>query len=727
MRLFIAEKKGLGEVIAQALGQGVSHGTHIVCGDDVVTWGSGHLMESVPPQAHNPAYAKWNAADLPLKLRPRKLQPIERTARQFHAVVSLLAKADEVVHAGDPDGEGQLLIDEILEYTGYSKPVKRVLINDLNADKARKALNNLRDNREFYGLSQSALARSIADELYGFNMTRGYTLAGREKGMSSVLSVGRVQTPILGLIVNRYDAFKNHVAGAFYTLRGDFSMNGARITARLIAPDNAPLDEKKRIIDKEFADNIAHTTEGKPATVKQATVENKTTAAPLPFSLLDLQVKMSREHGLSGEKTLEITQSLRDNFKAITYNRSDCRYLSSEQFSDSPQTLAAIQQTCAGHFPAQVLARINPQQKSRAFNDAKITAHTGIIPTTTPADTAKMSVDERAVYHAIVTQYLLQFLPEKCYQAASVVFQVSSFDFAVGATHTTEAGWTALEKEEKQDAEEDETTDDSLFSVLTTLQENMQGLCESMTVTAEKTKPLPLYTEATLLADLQRVAKYVKDPRIKALLISKDKGTEGENGGIGMPATRTDIIEKLKEKGFFLIEKKKLIPTELGISFIRALPAIATEPDMTALWHEQQQMIEKGELTCDDFLDELEIFISEQLKNIDVSAVKGTMQDKSGRQNTQFERMQSPCPSCGKSLIVKPKSVSCLGCIFTVWTTIAGKKLTQNQVETIITKGKTSELKGFTSKTGKSFSAFVVLVDKTTGKLGFDFPPRKGQ
>lgn len=727
MRLFIAEKKNLGEIIAQALGNGVNRGSYIECGDDVVTWGSGHLLESVPPETHNPSYVKWNTADLPLKLRPRQLQPIQRTEHQFNTVVRLLGKADEVVHAGDPDGEGQLLIDEILEYTGNKKPVKRVLINDLNADKARKALNDLRDNREFYGLSQSALARSIADELYGFNMTRGYTLAGREKGMSSVLSVGRVQTPILGLIVNRYEAFKNHVAGAFYTLRGQFSINGALIPARLIIPENAPVDDKKRIIDKDFADNLASITEGKTATVTQAKVEGKTTVAPLPFALLDLQVKMSREYGISGEKTLEITQSLRDNFKAITYNRSDCRYLSSEQFNDSQVTLAAIQNEFANVFPADILSQVNPLQKSRAFNDSKTTAHTGIIPTSTLSDAAKMSHDEHTVYKAIVIQYLLQFLPEKSYQAASVIFHVDGFDFTVGATQTTDAGWTALEKEDKPDIEEDDLTNDSLFSALIALQENMHGTCDNMTVTAEKTKPLPLYTEATLLADLQRVAKYVKDPRIKALLISKDKGHEGENGGIGMPATRTSIIEKLKEKGFFVIEKKKIIPTELGISFIHALPAIATEPDMTALWHEQQQMIEKGELTCDDFLDELEIFISEQLKNIDVSAVTGASNGKKQEQNSQFERLSVPCPSCGKALIVKPKAINCTGCAFTIWLTMAGKKLTKNQVEIIINKGKSGEIKGFTSKAGKPFSAFVTLVDKTTGKLGFDFPPRKGQ
>ena len=187
MRLFIAEKKGLGEVIALALGNGVNRGGYIECGTDVVTWGSGHLLELVKPESHNPAYEKWNEADLPLKLRPHRYQPIERTAGQFKTVAALIEKASEIVHAGDPDAEGQLLIDEILTYTGTKKPVKRVLINDLNTEKARQALTQLRDNSEFYGLSQSALARSVGDQLFGFNMTRGYTLAARKKGGKDVL------------------------------------------------------------------------------------------------------------------------------------------------------------------------------------------------------------------------------------------------------------------------------------------------------------------------------------------------------------------------------------------------------------------------------------------------------------------------------------------------------------------------------------------------------------
>lgn len=182
MRLFIAEKPQLGQVIAEALGGGQRRGGSIQCGQDVVTWCVGHLLELAPPEVHNPAYAKWNAEDLPLKLRPVKYQPIPGTADQLDVVGQLIAQADEIVHAGDPDEEGQLLVDEVLAYFGNSRPVKRVLINDLNAASARKALGSLRDNGEFRGLSLRGQARSIADQLYGFNMTRAYSLAVQARG-----------------------------------------------------------------------------------------------------------------------------------------------------------------------------------------------------------------------------------------------------------------------------------------------------------------------------------------------------------------------------------------------------------------------------------------------------------------------------------------------------------------------------------------------------------------
>ncbi|MFO6979487.1 DNA topoisomerase, partial [Pseudomonas aeruginosa] len=318
MRLFIAEKPQLGQVIAEALGGGQRRGGSIQCGQDVVTWCVGHLLELAPPEVHNPAYAKWNAEDLPLKLRPVKYQPIPGTADQLDVVGQLIAQADEIVHAGDPDEEGQLLVDEVLAYFGNSRPVKRVLINDLNAASARKALGSLRDNGEFRGLSLRGQARSIADQLYGFNMTRAYSLAVQARGGRGVLSVGRVQTPILGLIVSRYLAHTAHKGSFYYNVSAALDFKG-RIRGRLLVADDAPTDEKGRILEESYANSIASACRGQPGLVVSVVQEEKSQVAPLPFSLLDLQAQMSREHGINAEKTLAITQVLREKHKAITY------------------------------------------------------------------------------------------------------------------------------------------------------------------------------------------------------------------------------------------------------------------------------------------------------------------------------------------------------------------------------------------------------------------------
>ncbi|MDQ1228431.1 DNA topoisomerase-3 [Pantoea ananatis] len=724
MRLFIAEKKGLGEVIAQALGNGVAKNGFIVCGSDVVTWGSGHLLELVPPEAHNPDYKEWHESHLPLKLRPHRYQPIERTAAQFRTVAALVDKATTIVHAGDPDAEGQLLIDEILTYTRCNKPVKRVLINDLNTEKARQAISQLKNNSEFYGLSQSALARSIADQLYGFNMTRGYTLAARKRGFKGVLSVGRVQTVILGLIVRRYEAFKNHEKSFYYLLNGQFDFNGGIVLARFQPPDTAPVDDKGRISDKDFAYSVNDRLKSGTSVVTLSRKETKTTPPPLPFSLLDLQVKMSSDYGIEGERTLSITQALRDKHKAITYNRSDCRYLNSEQFADAPETVSAVITALSHLLPTTVNSLVDFSQKGRAFNDSKVTAHTAIIPTTNKPDVSAMSKDELAVYQEISKRYLLQFMPLKEWILLTTEIKVDEYRFVATARKTTCSGWSVFEsiEDESTDEIDDNNTSESLYAVLSGLKESDSGHCACVTVTDKETAPLPIYTEATLLKDLTRVAKYVTDPRIKSLLLSRDKGNEAENGGIGTPATRTKMIETLQNRGFYTIEKGKLIPSELGISFIKVLPSIATTPDMTALWHEQQQQIERGELTCDAFLDELEIFIAEQLKRVDLNNLSAPVQSSSQSNDIRFERIDAPCPSCGKHIIVTPKFFACTGCGFRMQAVIAGKKITSKQVETLIKKGKTTELKGFvSSKTGNAFSASLVLADKKTGSVSFEF------
>ena len=712
MRVFIAEKPALGQVIAEALGTVIRKDGYFECGsNDIVTWCVGHLLELASPEAHNPAYKAWNLADLPLKLRPAKYQPIARTQAQLKTVQQLIGRASEIVHAGDPDDEGQLLVDEVLEHFGNTAPVKRILINDLNANAARKALESLRDNRDFFGLYQKALARSIGDQLYGFNMTRACTLAGQAKGVKGVLSVGRVQTPILGLIVNRYLANKHHASAFYYTVAASLAFDGQRAQARLMVAEDAPVDDKRRIIEEGYANQVADACRLKPASVIEARVEEKQTPAPLPFALLDLQVYMSKAHGIDAEKTLALTQALREKYKAITYNRSDCSYLSSDQFAEAPQTLDLLSQALpdlAGMF-----SEVKPERKSRAFDDSKVSAHTAIIPTAVKINLEQLSADERAVYLAIVKRYVAQFLPEKRYLSAEARFDVSGHTFVARSTKVTQPGWTAQLAEEREEDDDQDAQAASPFDALASLKAGDSGLCDGITVAKEKTKPLPLYTEATLLKDLQRVAKYVKDPRIKQLLIDRDQGKKGENGGIGTPATRAAMLAKLQERGFYAVEKKKLIPTPLGLEFIAALPAIATTPDMTALWHEQQQMIEAGELTVDAFLDELERFIADQVKGVDLGNVQGTAKPAPASLNAQ-------CPMCGTDLAVTSRIIGCRGCTWKFYPEVSGKMLTPGQIETLLTKGKTGVLKGFHSKkTGKSFDAALKLNHEA--KLEFVF------
>jgi DNA topoisomerase-3 len=705
MRVFIAEKPQLGQVIAEALGNVRRKDGYFECGTgaDIVTWCVGHLLELSPPEAHNPAYKNWDAADLPLKLRPAKYQPIARTKDQLATVGQLIGKATEIVHAGDPDDEGQLLVDEVLVHFGNTSPVKRILINDLNANAARKALESLRDNQEFFGLFQKALARSIGDQLYGFNMTRACTLAGQAKGVKGVLSVGRVQTPILGLIVNRYLANKSHAGAFYYTVAASLAFGSGRSNARLVIAGTAPVDDKGRIIDEAYANQVVDACGQKPATVTQASVVEKQTPAPLPFALLDLQVYMSKAHGIDAEKTLALTQALREKYKAITYNRSDCSYLSDEQFAEAPQTLDLLSQALPDL--AGLFSEVKPERKSRAFDNSKVSAHTAIIPTAVKIDLAQLSADERAVYLAIVKRYVAQFLPEKRYLSAEVRFEVAGHTFLARSIKVTHPGWTAQMAEDTDEDDDAQDAPDAVspFDVLSALKVADSGLCDGVTVAKEKTKPLPLYTEATLLKDLQRVAKYVKDPRIKQLLIARDHGKKGESGGIGTPATRASMLTKLQERGFYAVEKKKLIPTALGLEFIAALPAIATTPDMTALWHEQQQMIEAGELTVDAFLDELERFIADQVQGVDLGNVQGTAKPAP-------VALKANCPMCGTDLAVTTRVIGCRGCDWKLYPEISGKMLTTGQIEALLTQGKTAVLKGFHSKkTGKSFDAALKL------------------
>ncbi|EOQ2108049.1 DNA topoisomerase, partial [Escherichia coli] len=673
-----------------------------------------HIIESQPPENYNPEYKEWKIETLPLRLYPVKYQPVESAEKQVKTIIELIRRADvtEIIHAGDPDDEGQLLVDEVLEYAGNTKPVKRVLINDNTLPAVKKALANPKNNRDFRGLYLKALARSVADAIYGLSMTRAYTIPAKTKGYKGVLSVGRVQTPVLGLIVNRTRANKNHKSSFYYTMTGHFQRGADVIRANWKPGEFAPLTDRK-LLDKTWANGTATSLAGKPATVEAAATDDKKTAAPLPFNLVRLQQYMNKKFKMTAQKTLDITQQLREKYKAITYNRSDCSYLSDEQFSEAPQIIDALKSVFDQPMD------IDTTRKSKAFNSAKVTAHTAIIPTVSVPDVNALSTDERNVYLAIAQHYLVQFMPEKAYQEVSVAIQCGDESFYARARKTTDSGFEAfLGVENAGDDEAEVENDDSAFDLLCKIRTGETVTTKEVVVNEKKTTPPPLFTEATLLAALVRVADFVTDPVIKKLLKDKDRDKKDEHGGIGTPATRASILETLKKRNYITLEKGKLIPTDTGYALIDALPDIAVNPDMTALWAEKQTLIENGEMTIEQFVDELYNDLIPMISNANSAEIKVSPSAPSG----QSQRLSSPCPSCGKQIVIRPKGYFCTGCEFKIWKDFCGKSLTDKQIETLITKGVTSELKGFISqKTNKEFSAKVKLVDKATGKLGFEF------
>ncbi|QBY46694.1 DNA topoisomerase 3 (plasmid) [Arsenophonus nasoniae] len=512
MKLFIAEKPSVAKDIAKALGGNFQKKDgYLESTDNVVTWCYGHLLKSIEPEAYNPAYAQWKAEDLPLQLYPLRYEPIAGKEAHTQTVIDLINRADVIIHAGDPDDEGQLLVEELLEYTGNSKPVKRLLINDNTDAAVKKALSQLKDNHQFKGIYRKALARAAGDLIYGMSMTRAYTIEGRKKGYRGVLSVGRVQTPILGLIVRRYLANQSHTSSFYYPLIGDFAVNGQTFAANWKVNENAPQDDKKRLTSKSYADALAARLRGKDADIKAAGVQEKENAPPLPFNLVRLQQMMNRQHKMTAARTLEITQQLREKYKAITYNRSDCSYLSDEQFNEAPQVLEALQGI--GDFNGLAL---DQSRKSKAFDSGKVTAHTAIIPTANVPALNALSEHERLVYLAIAQHYLVQFMPNKRYLEASVVVEVEGETFSARATKTMDAGFSAFLKGEASDAS-DEDMPDSAFGVLQALRTGETGRCDAVTVNEKKTTPPLLFTEATLLAALVRVADFVEDAQIKQL------------------------------------------------------------------------------------------------------------------------------------------------------------------------------------------------------------------
>ncbi|MCG8312365.1 MAG: DNA topoisomerase III, partial [Pseudomonadales bacterium] len=530
--------------------------------------------------------------------------------------------------------EGQLLVDQVIHYLKVPKTklenVERCLISDLNPEAVKRALTNLRSNKEFIPLSVSALARSRADWLYGINMTRAYTLQGHKVGFQGLLSVGRVQTPVLGLVVRRDAEIDDFVSKPFYEVLAQIEMvadQGVVFKAKW-QPSEAcqPYqDEEGRVLNKALALNVISRIQNKPATVVKSQKKLKKQAPPLPYNLSTLQIEAARMFGYKAQQVLDSCQKLYERDKLITYPRSDCRYLPDEHFAQKAKVVDSLRHH--GVFKTEWESHVDLSKKSKAWNDKKVTAHHAIIPTGKKGDVEKLNPVERNLYHLIARQYLMQFAQTHTYHESEIALEIEGGKFIAKANQVVNPGWKQLigqsqqkdnssqEKSQKKDSQEQQHT-------LPAVKTGDVLHCKQGELVEKQTQPPKYFTDATLLAAMTGISRYVQDPEIRKILRETD--------GLGTEATRAGIIELLFQRKFLQRSGKTIRATESGKALIGSLPDVARTPDMTARWEANLADISEGKTgyslfmtpmqqSLTDLIDECKATLPLRLKG-----VKGT-------------------------------------------------------------------------------------------------------
>ena len=642
-RLFIAEKPSLGRAIAAALpGPKKNDQGFIRCGNgDVVTWCIGHLLEQVEPDAYDDRYKKWNLVDLPIVPLQWQLRPRKSASKQLSVVRKLLKESNQIVHAGDPDREGQLLVDEVLDYCKVSQSRKestqRLLISDLNLPAVKRALKQMRSNRDFVPLSVSALARSRADWLYGMNMSRAYTLLGQKAGYQGVLSVGRVQTPVLGLVVRRDEEIENFVPRDYFTLHALIPYQGEGRVFDIRArwkPSEACQpwqDEEGRVLNRKLVENVAQRITNQPAKVVESEQKQTKQSAPLPYSLSALQIDAAKRFGMSAQQVLDTCQSLYEKHKLITYPRSDCRYLPMEHYAQAKSVTDAIRNNANELSSAVANADLN--LKSKAWNDKKVDAHHAIIPTPKQSSVNALSGNEMKIYQQIARQYLMQFYPAAVYAEAKLVFDIAGGTFIAKGRQLVSAGWKALMG--KQDEE------DSGVDAVPPLAEGTVLTCREGQIHDRKTEPPKHFTEATLLQAMTGIARFVEDKELKKILKETD--------GLGTEATRAGILDTLFKRQLLTRQGKSILSSPAGRGLIHALPSESTYPDMTAHWEHQLQRMAERNQAYSPFMQALQTRIDNLMQQVKGGEVPESLRSLPKVERPAFKRKRrSSAKSAGQ-------------------------------------------------------------------------------
>ena len=721
MKLVIAEKPSVARDIANVLGAVQKRNGYLEGNGYLVTWCIGHLVQLANPEEYDETLRRWKMDTLPIMPAEFRYEIVASTKSQFQIVQQLISRSEEIICATDAGREGQLIFEYVLR---LSRPpencsIRRLWISSMTDEAIREGFASLKDNEQYQRLYQSARCRSEADWLVGINFTRLFTIRYGTK-----LTVGRVQTPTLALIVERQQAIENFQSAPYYQLQGHFGSIRALWHRGTV----------NRIEQKEEALKLQRELTGMDGTVTKLDTSRKNEDRPLLFDLTELQREANRRFGYTAQETLSIAQSLYEKHKFITYPRTDSRYLTTDMKSQIPQLLKKIASVYPESVPfiQQIASKKLPLDK-RIINDAKVSDHHAIIVTGNihQYQPQKLTPKENNVLKLIMIRMIAALSGKKVYDETKLEITLDNQKDIFKATGRIiiDEGWTLVERtlsvkpaaqqdeakaEDKEDKEDDQ-------QILTGIALNQRVHLDKINILEKKTTPPKPYTEATLLTAMEKASREIDDKSLKESMKGK---------GLGTPATRAGIIEKLITVGYVERRKKNLYPTQQGIMFIQLVPESIRQVEMTAQWELQLQEICDGKGNPEQFMQEIRQYViqtvseNNSLENVQAVSRKGTLR-----------RVVGKCPKCGQNVIESDKSFYCDGfrmehkCNFSLWKNnkylqARGITLTADMAAELLSTGK-MQVNNLTSKAGKQYNAiFYMEPGEQYVNFRMEFAPR---
>ena len=666
MELVIAEKPSVAQSIAAVLGATQRKDGYLEGNDYLVSWCVGHLVELVQPESYEEAWKKWSYDNLPIIPQEWQHEVKSDTKAQYQILKKLMHddRVDAVVCATDAGREGELIFRLVYEQAGCSKPMKRLWISSMEESAIREGFENLKPGSDYEHLYHSALCRQEADWLVGINGTRLFTVLYGGK----VLKVGRVQTPTLAMLVERESKIMNFKKEQYFM-------------AHILCGGVDAATE--RIDSKTEAEQIAGACRNGQALVTSVVKEEKTVASPKLYDLTTLQRDANRLFGFTAKQTLEYTQSLYEK-KMCTYPRTDSQYLS----DDMEQTAGNVIKAIFSSILFEENMMFNPDIK-RVLNSKKVTDHHAIIPTMeiAKADLAALPETERKILSLVANRLLCATGEKHLYETVKAELTCGGYTFATSGKSVLKNGWKDFEDTFKRSFKtmEDKEQEDKKLPELSKGQ-TFNGV--QTKISEHYTTPPKHFTEDSLLSAMERAG-------------SEDMGDDVERKGLGTPATRADIIEKLVKDGFVKREKKQMIPTENGIKLITVLPDVVKSPKLTADWENALTLVAKGEMEREDFMADIETMVS------DLIHTYHEVSDEQKKMFAQEQKVLGKCSNCGGEVVKGKYGAFCKNKCGMNVSRIMGVALSDEQVESLLT-GKKTLLKGLTSKAGKKYDAYII-------------------